>query len=359
MGILVTGVPARVLEADATAWCPNRPLDQLPQPASPRVAKGAVGRKGLSALSIRAATILYEAMPDARQSGWEGFVAAWRGRYEGSIAQELMRTLNAVDFGSRIVIFGASMLLSVLPLIMLVSAFANRDVDNSISQRLGLNHQAAQIVDGLFTTSSAAFNSAIVLSLVLSLVGTILVAKAVQEVYERAFDKSPVEGKRQNLLRCAVWAISVGALLVADAAISRTLLDLPAGRLVLGLVDFVALTVFFWWSVHFLLGGREPWRRIGPSAIATALFWLGFGVFASFYFSPTIVSDSRLYGTIGVVFSLLTWFIAIGAVITLGAVVGVVWVKRSGARHRRTARLSAVNAPVAPSREETRRSSAN
>jgi membrane protein len=89
--------------------------------------------------------------------------------------------------------------------------------------------------------------------------------------------------------------------------------------------------------VHFLLAGREPWRRIAPSAIATALFWLGFGVFASIYFSPTIVSDSRLYGTIGVVFSLLTWFIGMGAVITLGAVVGVVWTKRTDARDHRTA----------------------
>jgi membrane protein len=55
----------------------------------------------------------------------------------------------------------------------------------------------------------------------------------------------------------------------------------------------------------------------------TALFWLGLELFSSVYFSATIISDSRLYGTIGVVFSLLTWFIAIGAVVVLGAVGGV------------------------------------
>jgi membrane protein len=271
-------------------------------------------------------------MPDASPSRREGFEAAWRRRYEGSIAQDVLGTLNAVDFGSRIVIFGASMLLSVLPLIVLVSAFANRDLDNSITQRLGLDHRAAQIIDGLFTTSPAAFNSAVVLALVISLVGTISVARSVQEIYERAFGRSPAEGKRKNLLRCALWAASVGALLLVDVVISRALIDLPAGRIWLGSVDFAALILFFWWSVHFLLAGREPWRRIGPAAIATALFWLGFGVFASFYFSPTIVSDNRLYGSIGVVFSLLTWFIGIGAVITLGAVAGVVWTKRTDAR---------------------------
>jgi membrane protein len=264
-----------------------------------RCAKGAAGPKGLPPLAIDATKMVYVTMPDAAQSGREGSVTAGRGRCKRSDAQELIGTLKAVDFGSRIIIFGASMLLSVLPLIVLVSAFANRDVDNSISQRLGLNHQAARIVDSLFTTSPAAFNSAIVLSLAISAVGTILVARSVQELYERTFDKSPAEGKPRNLLRCAAWVISLAVLIAADAATSKTLLDLPAGPLVLGLVDFAAMTLFFWWSVHFLLGGREPGRRIVPSAIATAVFWLGFGVFASFYFSPTIVSDSRLYGLSG------------------------------------------------------------
>ena len=49
------------------------------------------------------------------------------------------------------------------------------------------------------------------------------------------------------------------------------------------------------------------------------------GVFASFYLSSTIISNSRLYGTIGVVFDLLTWFFAIGGVLMLGAVGGVSW----------------------------------
>ena len=103
--------------------------------------------------------------------------------------------------------------------------------------------------------------------------------------------------------------------------------------MILGLVDFVLLTLFFAWSIHFLLAGKESWTRVGPSAVATAIFWVGLGVFASFYLSSTLVSDSRLYGKIGVVFTLVMWFIAIGALITLGAVAGVVWQRR---RSRRT-----------------------
>ena len=270
-----------------------------------------------------------------QQSSWARFKAASRAKYQGSVAQELIRALNAVDFGNRIVLFGASMLLSVLPLIVLLSAFANSRVDDDISRHLGLNNQGARIVGGLFRTSAASFNFAVLLSLLLSLAGTIAVARSIQVVYERAFDRSPAHGIR-NLLRCLVWVSSLAGLLIADALYSKSLRSRPAGPLVLGLVDFAVLLLFFWWSFHFLLVGRESWRRIVPSAIATALFWIGLGVVASIYFSSNIVSDSRLYGTIGVVFSLMTWFIAIGAVITLGAVAGVVWQSRRSARRRRS-----------------------
>jgi membrane protein len=124
----------------------------------------------------------------------------------------------------------------------------------------------------------------------------------------------------------------ISGVLIADGAIDTTLRR-DAGSVVFGLVEFVLFTLFFWWSIHFLLAGRESWRAVRPAAIATAIFWVGLGVFAAFYFSTTIVDDSKTYGTIGVTFTLVTWFIAIGAVISLGAVVGAVWQKRRSHAH--------------------------
>jgi len=73
-----------------------------------------------------------------------------------------------------------------------------------------------------------------------------------------------------------------------------------------------------------------PWRRLLRAAVVTALLRFGLGLVSSVYFSSAIISDSRLYGTIGVVFTLLTWLIAIGAVIVLGAVAGATWDQRKG-----------------------------
>jgi len=251
----------------------------------------------------------------------------WRQRYEGSAVQDLVRALGAVEFGDRIILFGAALLLSVLPLIILLSAFASTRVDDDIAKHLGLDRQGSRIFEGLFSSSNVSFNLGVFVSLLLSLAGTIAVARAVQVIYERAFGQESARGM-WNLLRCFVWVAVLAGLFILDGTISGPLRDGPAGPVVLGLVDFVGLTLFFWWSAHFLLAGKESWTRVRPSAVATALYWIGLGVFASFYFSSTVISDSRLYGTIGVVFTLVTWFIAIGAVITLGAVTGFVWQKR-------------------------------
>jgi uncharacterized BrkB/YihY/UPF0761 family membrane protein len=110
-----------------------------------------------------------------------------------------------------------------------------------------------------------------------------------------------------------------------------------------GLVELVTIAIwtpFFWWSMHFLLAGRVPWRRLLPAALATGVLFTGLGAFSEFYFSSEIVSDSKTYGTIGAVFGIVTGFIAIGAVIVLGAVAGSVWSGRKAERDVRKARFA-------------------
>jgi membrane protein len=274
------------------------------------------------------------APPDTKPSQ-EGTVGWWRRHYQGSVVQDLVRGLGEVEFGDWIIVFGASILLSVLPLIIILGALANSRVDDNIATRLGLNREGSHIVESLFTAPShAGWNLGVVVALVLSLAGTIVVARSVQRLYQQVFTHPDIRGWA-NLLRCFVWALVVAAEVIVDALTSRGLGDLPAGRVLLGLGNLVLVTVFFWWGLHYLLHGREPWRRLFPAALATGVFWVGLGAFASFYFSSTLVSDSHLYGAIGVVFTLVTWFIAMGAVIILGAVVGQTWVtRRDQSAHR-------------------------
>src|SRR5205814_1799971 len=123
--------------------------------------------------------------------------------------------------------------------------------------------------------------------------------------------------------RGILWIVTLLALLAFDGVTNRPERD--ASPVLLDLVGLATTTLFFWWTLHFLLAGRIRWRRLVRPALTSGVLWFGFGVFSSLYFSPVVTSDSRTYGTIGVVFSLLTWFFLIGAVVVLGAIFGAAW----------------------------------
>jgi membrane protein len=266
-----------------------------------------------------------------------------RSRYEGSLAHAFVEKVGALDFGSWILIFGANLMPSVLPIIILLSAFANVHVQDDIARHLGLSREGTGIIEGLFRSQGVTFNVAVLLSLILSFTGTIGVAGSIQVLNEKALNRAHQAGSH-SVLRGAAWALCLGVFLIIDGAIGRSLRDEPSGIVVLAVAEFVGLALFFSWTMHFMLGGLQPWRSLWRPAIATCACWIGLGVFSSFYFSSTIVSDSKLYGPIGGVFSLLMWFVAVGAVIALGAAVGALWRERSVGttdRWRGTRRLAA------------------
>jgi membrane protein len=247
-------------------------------------------------------------------------------RYEESFAQRLFARLGALDFMNQAILFGAGVLLSLLPFLVLLSAFANERVDDDLALHLGLDHQAATIVSRLFTQRGAKWNQATVISLVFMLAGTITVVSALQEIYEKAFDQ-PRLGMR-NLPRFIVWIVVMAAVVALPGVLAKPTHALPDGFGVLDVLTLAIFVPFVWWTMHFLLAGRVGWRRLLPSAIATGIFGTVFGVFSTLYFSSTIISDDRIYGPIGAVFDIVTWLVGIGAVIILGAVAGVVWQDR-------------------------------
>lgn len=253
-------------------------------------------------------------------------VAAARDRYEGSVVQSFAAQLKDLDFSSQVMLFGAGLLVSLLPFLILLSAFASERVDDDIALRLGLDRRASGIVTHLFTSSPASLNVATATSLVFVTAGTLAVAGSLQQIYEKVFHQEH-RGIR-GLYRLPVWVVALCLVVVLESVAGRPVRNASAGLGLVELVTFAIMTPFFWWTMHFLLAGRVPWRRLLPSAIVTGAFYAGLGIFSKFYFSSTIISDSKTYGTIGAVLGILTWFVAIGAVIILGAVAGAVWQDR-------------------------------
>lgn len=254
-------------------------------------------------------------------------VSPVQGRFARSTAGIFLRRLGALDFVQTITVFGAVLMLSVLPFVIILSSLANHHIDTDLSRHIGLSRHGAAIVSQLFASAPAHSDADIALALIVATAGTAAVARSLQAIYERAFGQEH-RGWR-DIPRYLTWVGVLFGVLVAESVISNPVhADLgPVGQ---EFVNFAGAAAFFWWMMYFLLARRVPGRVLVRPAIISALLWVGLELFSSAYFSREVITDSNLYGKIGVVFILLTWFIAIGAVIVLGAAAGATWEQRKG-----------------------------
>jgi hypothetical protein len=77
-------------------------------------------------------------------------VGARSVRYETSFVHGVI-WLVALDFTNQAILLGAGLLISLLPFLIFISAFADERIDDDLALHLGLDHHAAQIVSHLFS----------------------------------------------------------------------------------------------------------------------------------------------------------------------------------------------------------------
>jgi membrane protein len=190
-----------------------------------------------------------------------------------------------------------------------------------------MNEEAATAFGHLFApTATTRHAVAGIASVVFFALGGIAAATALQQLYERVFSLNS-RGLKDfwRRLVALVWLIGAGAF---GGWLG------PATRHAVGPVLFIIVgigrsTALWWVMMWILLGGRISWRRLLPPAFATGLFYVAMlGVF-SLFFSQMVISEDKEYGPIGLVFALMTYLIALGVIIVLGAVVGLLWQERN------------------------------
>jgi len=258
-----------------------------------------------------------------------GRAGEWsKKKYAGSVAEDLWRRLNAMEVINQGMLFAATLLLCLFPFLIVASALAGRPLVNTLARYTGLNSQAAADVDHLFA-SPAATASAVVgtTSMVFFVLGGIATATALQQIYERAFDL-PHRGMKDILHRLAWLAVLIGTSLLTGWAGPG--LRHAGGPALLAVAGLVWSNGFWWVTMRILLAGRISWRKLFPAACATGVLYVGMELFFWLFFSGLVLSDARKFGPIGIIFALLSYLIAIGVVVILGAAVGLVWEERAG-----------------------------
>ena len=111
--------------------------------------------------------------------------------------------------------------------------------------------------------------------------------------------------------RALIWLVLVVAWFFGGGLVGPRVR--AGGPAVFAIVGLVAFTCFWWATMWLLLAGRVPWRRLFPSAVATGVFYLGMDAVFALAFSGMVTSNDKKYGPIGIVFSLMSYLIAIGA----------------------------------------------
>ena len=226
--------------------------------------------------------------------------------------------LTAVDFFGNSFQLAALAILCFFPFLIVVTAAAGRDAVAAVVGWLGLDQQAAQAVAALFITGPGP-GALTVTSALLLVLGAMAVAGTLQGWYHRVFDV-PGRGWR-DVVAQLLWLAVLLAYSAAQAAAGRTL-GSDGGPVLQGLLGLALATFFWWWSLEVLLAGALRWRALFPAALATGVCWTGLGVFSAVYFSAAIVANQHSYGPIGVVMTILSWLVAVGVVVHLGAVAG-------------------------------------
>jgi membrane protein len=224
--------------------------------------------------------------------------------------------------------------LSLFPLMLVLIAVVgffsanNVDLPAETIQRLGLTGQAAETLENAFAAAERTRGTATIIGLVgllwsgLALVDSAsAMINAVWQVAGRG-----IIGKLHELAwlggTAIVLLISVGSASVAQIVPGPAILP----TLLIGLVLDVLLCM---WTYRTLANVGVPWQAHLPGAIVGGLGFLVLKVIAGVYVPRLVSTSSALYGSIGVIFALLAWFVLGAKLLMYATAYNVVRFERS------------------------------
>ncbi|MDD7942368.1 hypothetical protein PHK61_28530 [Actinomycetospora lutea] len=262
-----------------------------------------------------------DADPEARPP-WRDRVRDTRTRFEESGLGHLQRRVVDTQLTKQALILAALAFMLVIPALVTLAAVVPLGRPGggvtAFATRIGLTPQATSDLQQLFPTTTAVSSASTWFGVLLTVVLTVRWPLALQRGYELVWDL-PHRGVR-TLWRPLAWLAGFLALVAAIVIVGPVDRGLP---LVVVLVVGTPLAMAWaWWTQYLLLGGRIGWMRLLPGAVVIGVGLVGLRAAAPVVLSPQISSNYRQFGPLGIVFVILSWFVAFGVVMLGGALVG-------------------------------------
>ena len=213
---------------------------------------------------------------------------------------------------------------ALVPMVIVVVALvpeASRDTAVSgLTERLQLSDAATSAIGELIARPPGASGSITVVGAALLVVSVVGFTRSLQRTYLAAWELPSLglPGFGYGLL----GAIALVAEVVALLFVAPLFAALP-GAVVLTALTRLVPSVLVWWPLQrLLLAGRVGWRALLPGAVASGVSQVVVMSVSGLYVADQIDQQAARFGLIGVAFVLVTWLIALGLLLVLGAVVG-------------------------------------
>ncbi len=200
----------------------------------------------------------------------------------------------------------------------------NANFADLLVNKFELHGSSADSVRLAFAPAGTVESGVTALGLVLLLISTLSFTRGMQRLYEGAF-KLPTLGMR-NTTRALTWLGFVAILATLRPLVLNPFHGAPK------VVLTIAISVVIWLvTPYLLLGRRVRWPTLMPSAVLTAIGETGVAIWSVIWMPHTFATSAAQYGVIGIGFAMLTWFVAVAAVLVVtttgGATIAERWIK--------------------------------
>ncbi|MCX4737499.1 YhjD/YihY/BrkB family envelope integrity protein [Streptomyces antibioticus] len=232
-------------------------------------------------------------------------------------------SVNVLDSATRL---AAQTFLTAVPLLFVVASIAPHDLRerfvDSLRDVFGLTGSAdAQLRQAFLGDESGEFlQTTGFVSGLLVLISATACSRAMQRLCERAW-RLPGAAARVAAWRWLAW-LAAWLVMIGFQGVLRNGFGLG---LWLGLpLLLVADVGLWWWTQHLLLTGRVPWAPLLPGALLTGAALSVLTSTATLYVPRALNHSLAAYGSLGAVFTLLSWLITLCVVIALCVTAGAV-----------------------------------
>ncbi|MFE0274138.1 YhjD/YihY/BrkB family envelope integrity protein [Streptomyces sp. NPDC058992] len=269
-----------------------------------------------------------------RPSWWSGHLSSWETSARSAAERTETRfpvvthltarmiSVNIFDSATRL---AAQCFLTAVPLLFVVGSFAPEAVRDqlvsSVSAIFGLTGASKDLLEQVYRATDDNLREATgLIGALMVLLSATACSRAMQRLCKRAW-LVPRSGVRIAPWRWLAWIGVWLSVLLVQGPVRE---GFGLGLWLAVPVTMLSQILLWWWSQHLLLGGLVGWRPLLPGAVLT-----GFAVTALFigskYYMPRAIDKSLTeYGSVGTVFTLLSWLIVLCVAIALGVTTGAV-----------------------------------